>query len=258
MGLSDLVNPESEILIVKHRALNTPKTNFEEEIEKVFNELKGCTSGRGVVPVFEGDYGRIIGLDETKVVLAHPPAYDYFGLRGLVTQNEFEEMREKKKAVYFDDVLEKLSRLASRGLQFGLFLESKFNGADEEVNSIVMRQLKQAGISRVYFGSLFKKNLKKVRRANEATHSSFPVTRIKPWKLFAENVVEDQNGALGDFVTVGYPVDLAKSYEKPLSYSVVGDKDVVRKLSENPRVLGVGWSTNYKSLIKAIKEYVYV
>ena len=234
----NIINPQKEILIVKHRILNNSQLNFEQEIDKIYQELGHSVNGRQIVLCFEGDY--MAPSWSNDVILVHgsyAPSMD-----------KFQDLREQGVAAYLAEVLENVDKSDQR---FYVCLEAKISTTAEATDKAV-DSLKQAAVEKAYFDSFFGGKLNHVHQANQLQRTSYPTSLHLLAKIggidFAvsngeHNVVTIPNAVA--FFARGTP-------EKPIIYGAVGSKEKVKKIAEDPNALGAYWRGDESSSVKML------
>lgn len=233
-----MINPQKELLVVKHRTLNNPETDFEQEVDKVYSELGESVKGRQIVPCFEGDY--MIPSWSEDIVMVHG--------NFAPSKNKFEQLRKEGFAAYLQEVLESFVKYNGEAV---VCLEAKL-GTKPDATYKAVRALQKAEIERAYFDSFFGRKLDVVLSANVDCKAAYSISLHLLAKLGRidisvtngeHNIITVPNAAA--FFAKGTP-------KKPIIYGAVGTKDRVKKVAEDPNTLGVYWRGGEASSVKML------
>jgi hypothetical protein len=233
--MTKMIDPKKEILIVKHRTLNNPETDFEQEVDKVYSELGESVKGRQIVPCFEGDY--MMPSWSEDVVMVHG--------NFAPSKNKFEQLRQEGFAAYLQEVLESFVKYNGEAV---VCLEAKL-GTKPDATYKAVRALQKAEIERAYFDSFLGWKLDHVHAANERQRTIYPTSLHLLAKLGGIEFMVS-NGQ-HDVVTVPNLAAIGKS-KKPIIYGAVGSKKRVEKIAEDPNALGAYWRGEEASSLKML------
>lgn len=269
MGIEQLLDTEREFLVVRHRVLNNPKVNFEQEVDQMRKELKGCTSGREIIPVFEGDY---FFPSWSNVIMAH----------GSFEPGElkFGQLREQCAAAYLEEVLEAYSVVKHNLGKVVLCFEAKVGTSDDGTREL-LRTLAISGISNVYIDSFFAARLIQVKVFNQegyavkvkmSSDSKFlELRKGVEWKVQRADYSTSFHlaGTVGpfcvgmpctlfprhvdaDIITVPYVTSFGSNRVQsvPRIYGAVTKKDYVAHAADEKNVIGVYWRGDEKSSVR--------
>lgn len=269
MGIEQLLNTEREFLVVRHRVLNNPKANFEQEADQIRKELKGCTSGRGIIPVFEGDY---FFPSWSNVIMTHgsfEPGERRFG-----------QLREHGAASYFEEVLEAYNAVKHNLGKTVLCFEAKVGTCDDGTREL-LRILAISRISNAYIDSFFAVRLTEVKKFNQEGYavkvkmsSDSKVLELRKgveWKVQRADYSTSFHlaGTVGpfcvgmpctlfprhvdaDIITVPYATAFGSHMVEsvPRIYGAVTKKDYVARAADEKNVIGVYWRGDEKSSVR--------
>ncbi len=240
--LTQIVNPEKEILVVRHRILNNPNPNFEQEIESL-SKLQEHTGQRKVVPVFEGD------ILETRwgkdVIMTHQTMIS-------PSKRKFEALRKDGLAAYLNETIEKAAKYQELG--FVVCLEPKRNITPQGIERAIVA-LQTHNLDRAYFDSFFGKKLDYVIETNKIIGTQYPtsyhVVSTFGSSYFAFAGMDNKP----DVITVPSAMAFGR-FSGPIIYGAVGSTKKLERLAQIPNVIGVYARIKEKRSLKMLLNSV--
>ena len=224
----NLVDPEKEILIVRHSYLNGNSYDLGKVVDETL-ELRKHTSGKEIIPCLEGD---IIQLEDTgEPVLTHR---NFLRLR----QEKFRDLRKTGRAATLTEALDRLDAYlqTSKDQRVVLCFEPKAITSHFTIEKTV-EELRRRGIRDAYFDSFFGGALDSVDEANlrhtgEYAKSLHAVGNLGRWKI---TLPKPATGY--DVLTVPKKLSVGNP-GVPVIYGAVGSTKLLAELAERPNTVG--------------------